>query len=1172
MSNEPALPQLIVVGSSAGGIEALSTLVATLPTPFPAPLVIAQHLDPSRPSHLGAILTRRSRLPVITVHQHEPLQAGTVYVVPANYHIEVTDQDITLQLQGPGRPKPSIDLLLTSAAEVYGERLIAVILTGTGSDGAMGARAVKQAGGTVIIQNPGTAAYPGMPQAVEPHIVDIVADLPRIGPILCDLLTGMAVPTQADAESELAPFLDTVREHTGIDFSAYKTPTILRRLQRRIIAAGVTDLAGYAQYLQQHPDEYGRLASSFLIKVTDFMRDGELFDHLREQVIPDLVAASRTSGHELRLWSAGCATGQEAYSLAILVLEALGDTLPSFLIKIFATDLDSAAVAFARRGLYSPGTIAHLPEDLVARYFTRSDLGYEVKKQVRSLVVFGEHNLAERAPFPRINMVLCRNVLIYFTKELQQRALQLFAFALREGGYLVLGKTETVSPTSDFFALTLPKLKIYQRQGKARPTPPFPIQSLTLPVAPRTEPHSPRSPRDSTRELFHAQQESMQARLFKENLLLNLPIGVVVVDRRYDIREINHAARRLLGIHTVAIGEDLLHLAQNVSNKTFRAAIDGAFRTQTMTKLDEVQVPQMTTGEPTYLCIECYPQPAGAPDEEAGRVESVLVLIVEVTETVEARRKLEQGNAQLSAQTEELRVANATLTANNEETRRANADLAEAHQQTEQVAARHAQQIEVLAEANHDLLAANQEVTRANSELRATLDYLLVTNEESQAATEEVETLNEEMQATNEELETLNEEMQATNEELNTANADLAARGDELQNLAVSQEVQKAQLEAILTGLADAVLVVTPEGQPLLMNAAYRRLFGVGEVDAGRDGTPLDAGDGPPTVMADEQARPLAPGATPQARAARGETFSMTFTLVAPSGGERRWLEASGQPVMGDAAQQWGVVVIRDITERSLRRLQEQFTALASHELRTPLTSVKGYLQMLAKSLTEQPGNERPLRYVQTALGQTERQMRLIEDLLDVARLQSGKFSLQREPLRLDTLLEQAVEAGQVLSQRQQIALTIAGSETAAADSDVDDGARADGEPLWVNGDAARLEQAVLNLITNAIRYAPDSDRIDIRLSRVDGAAVDRATALAEINVQDYGQGIAAGNLAAVFTRFYQVSQGTTRPIQGLGLGLFITQQIVEAHGGTITVESTEGQGATFSIRLPLLA
>jgi two-component system CheB/CheR fusion protein len=552
--------------------------------------------------------------------------------------------------------------------------------------------------------------------------------------------------------------------------------------------------------------------------------------------------------------------------------------------------------------------------------------------------------------------------------------------------------------------------------------------------------------------------------------------------------------------------------------------------------------------------------------------------------------------------TEELQAANATLTANNEETRRANAfleeshrSLEESHRKTEEVAARHAQQIEMLAEANRELLAANEEVTRANSELRSTLDDLLVTNEEFQASIEEVETLNEEMQATNEELETLNEEMQATVEELNTSNSDLAARGDELQSLASSLEVQKVQLEAILSGLADAVLVVTAEGSPLLMNEAYRRLFGTtgstpggypgrdnGKADAGMEGNLFKDRYGRTTLMADEHSLPLLPSDTPQARAARGETFSMTFTLASPSGEDRRWLEAIGQPVRGDNGQEWGVVVVRDITDRSLRILQEQFTSLAGHELRTPLTSIKGYLQLLYKSLREH-GSERQLKHVQVAISQSERLMRLIEDLLDVARLQSGKFSLRLEPVRLDTLLDHAVASAQVLTKGQKIELIIDGGaggaapETAsvfAKDSDGvgEDDARNAGGPLLVNGDAARIEQAVLNLLTNAITYAPDSARIEVRLGRVDGTAPDGTRlAVAEINVQDYGKGIAAKDLSEVFTRFYQVSKGNPLPTQGLGLGLFITRQIVEAHGGAISVESMEGEGSTFIIKLPLL-
>jgi len=1065
---------------------------------------------------------------------------------------------------------------------VYGERLVAVILTGTGSDGAMGARAVKQAGGTVVIQNPGTAAYPGMPQAVEPQVVDIVADLPRISHILFDLLTGVAVPTQADAEGELEPFLEVVRENTGIDFRSYKTPTILRRLQRRIIAAGVNDLNGYMEYLKGNPDEYQRLTSSFLIKVTDFMRDQELFDMLRDRVIPDLVAVSRKNGKELRLWSAGCATGQEAYSLAILVLEALGDELHAFNIKIFATDLDNEAITFARHGLYAPGTLAHMSEELITRYFTRTSTGYEVKKKVRSLVVFGEHNLGDRAPFPRIDMVLCRNVLIYFNKELQQRALQLFTFALREGGYLVLGKTETVSPTSDFFTPEVPEHKIYCRQGIVRPMQIFPGQSqkrrennTSLGVSRVTRPGESQQ-RGPLRELFTAQQESLQSRLSKENLLFNLPVGVVVVNRRYDIQEINNAARRLLGIHTIAIDEDLLHLVNNVPNKVFRSAIDRALHENIMVNLNEVAVPQMTTGEPTYLQIECYPQQGmqepepgvekgeDEADGQARPVERVMVLVTDVTAMVLSRRELEQSNASLKAQTEELREANLSLATGSKESSQANAALSEAHRKVEEVAARHARQMEVLVEANRDLLTANQELTKSNSELRIMLDDFLVTNEESQAAMEEVETLNEEMQATNEELETLNEEMQATVEELHTSNADLVARGDELQNLTVSLEVQhrnaereKAQLEAILAGLADAVLVVTEEGEPVLSNEAYKRLFSI-------DGDVIDGADGERRVvrMADEHSRHLSHGETPQVRAASGETFTMAFSLVSSSGEERRWLEAIGQPVRGDNDEKWGVVVFRDITERSLRIMQEQFTSLASHELRTPLTSIKGYLSLLASGLKGE-GNKRYLKYTNIALSQTNRLTRLIEDLLDVARLQSGKFTLRCEPMRLDALLEQVVETGQVLAKGQKLELTIDGG--VAADATVgNDNADSDvGRPLLVNGDAARLEQAVLNLVTNAITYAPGSAQIDVRLCRVDG--------MAEINVQDYGKGIAAKDLAEVFTRFYQVGQGNPLPAQGLGLGLFITSQIVEAHGGTISVESVEGNGATFTIKLPLL-
>ena len=1124
---------LIVVGSSAGGIEALATLVATLPADFPAPLVLAQHLDPTRASHLGEILARHTPLPVVSVAEHAPLQPGTVYVVPANRNVTITDHDMTVLPDGPGRPKPSIDLLLTSAAGVYGPGLIAVILTGTGSDGTAGASAVHSAGGTVVIQNPDTAAFAPMPASVAPYSIDIVADLAQIGPILSDLLAGRPVPPRPEAAPALAALLAGVQAHTGVDFAAYKPATILRRLQRRIAETGAGDLIGYQTYLDAHPAEYAHLVRTCLIKVTEFLRDPDLYARLRAEILPQVIATGVARDHELRLWSAGCATGEEAYSLAILLCELLGETLPRFDVRIFATDLDAEAIAFARRGVYPPASIRGLPADLLARYFSAGPDGYTINKAVRSLVVFGEHDLGQRAPFPRIDLVLCRNVLIYFSADLQQRALQLFAFAVREGGYLVLGRTETLHPVAEYFTPVPGAPKVYQRQGARRPVPLIPPP----PLAPARLPRDWHGP-GLGRELLQLQQAMQQARVGRDTLLLQLPIGVIVVDRRYDIQEINSAARRLLSIHGTAVGEDFVHLAGHLSSRVLRGAIDATFATATPTALAEVMVPHVLTGEATYLQITCYPQRGGA---ETGPTEAVLILVTDVTTPAAARREEEQAHTAQAAQESAQAAALAELQAANRQLTRRVAELEQetvvhvaARRESTQVVARHAQQMEHLMATNRALLAANESLTLANVELRAAADTYLLTTEETQAAIEEAETLNEEMQATNEELETLNEELQATIEELHTANSDLGARGDELQQLAIDQqrardesEHARAQLAAILASLADAVLVVAADGTPLLSNAAYAALFDAGAVE-----------------LADDGGRPVPADATPQARAQRGETFTQTFILTR-SDGQRRWCEALGRPAGTPPLLSGGIVVIRDITERSLRHLQDEFLALASHELRTPITVISGTLQQLARWHEKQPESERPRRQISLALTQVARLTRLINDLLDVSRLQSGKFQVQLVPVRLDTLLAAAVEIGQGLTTTQAVVLT----DTPG--------------PLFVAGDSDRLQQVVLNLLTNALTYAPGSAQIAVGLRRVGAAA--------EITVTDQGPGIAADALPLVFGRFYQGAGGRTRP-SGLGLGLFIAQQIVNAHGGTIGVTSTLGAGTTFTVQLPLIA
>jgi two-component system CheB/CheR fusion protein len=1157
--NAAALPGLVVVGSSAGGIEALSTLVATLPATFPAPLVLAQHLDPRYPSHLGEILARRTHLPVCTVLDAEQLRPGTIYVIPADRDVEINDHEVRLRADSEKRPKPSVDRLLATAAHAYGERLIAVILTGTGSDGATGAHAVKAAGGMVVIENPATAAYPGMPESLAATTVDLVADLERIGPLLHDLLSGTYLPTQPDAEESLQALLTQVRERNGIDFSQYKRPTILRRLQRRMVATGTPTLPDYLRYLARHPEEYSRLIASFLIHVTEFFRDPKLFAALRDKVLPEIIADKRmeTMGNELRIWSAGCATGEEAYSLAILVAEALGEQLTQFTVHIFATDLDEEAVAFARRGVYPAVALANVPEELRSRYFTRLDGGYEVTPRLRSLVIFGQHDLGQRAPFPHIDLVLCRNVLIYFTPELQQRALQLFAFALRDGGYLALGKAETVRPLEAYFAPAHEHLKLYRRQGD-RVLPPIARRALGD-QQPRThqtyQAHQahrlvPRVAVEPT--VGHSISNSTSAfRSIGErlgNLILESAVGVVVVDQQYDIQIINPEAIRLLGIYTAAIGKDLIHLVETVPATGLRTAIDAAFR-RPPSRHDEsdatvtVVTVETAPGEQRRLQIACYPHTgnnnsdmAGVPSADLHGVkphtERVLILVSDVTRQIQ-----EQEAAAAAAEANVRHQAVGPLAKAGEPDERERAYLAIVEENA-QLRAR----VEEISAVNRRLLYDSQGLVETNLELRGANEDLLVGREEAEANSEEVKTLNEELQATNEELVTVNEEMEATVEELHTANDDLAARSRELQQSGAMLEAQhqaseaaRAQLEAILLSMGDALLVVDAHGARILTNAAYARMFG---------------GDGEDRELAaeDAQGQPLPTDTQPQHQAAAGSPFTLAFMLTAADG-TRRWFEATGQPVRHRGIE-GGVVSIRDITERRLRLLQEEFLALASHELRSPLTALLMALQVLTKRSLSDMSDADTRRTLRLALRQAQRLRILVNDLLDTSRVQQDKLRLQLVPVDFVALVSEAVEAVQLDVQSQAINL--------------DCGT----EPLVVMADAPRLEQVVLNLLTNAIKFAPDTQRIDVRLRRAE-AMSGTGHAEAILQVQDYGPGISAAELPQVFTRYFQSAHTTAHG--GLGLGLFITRELVSAHDGDVSVVSTEGQGATFTVRLPLL-
>jgi two-component system CheB/CheR fusion protein len=792
---------LVVVGSSAGGVGALSTLVSTLTPNFPAPIVLAQHLDPQRPSQLGAILDRRSELPIVVVDEHQPtlLENGKIYVVPANNHVKIVDGHVHLESGDTERPRPSVDRLLTSAAEAYGEHLIAVILTGSGSDGAAGAVAVKNAGGQVIIQNPKTAPYPSMPLSLPPTAVDHVVEIERIGPLLFELLKGISLPVVEKAEDPLRAILLHVSTHANIDFRNYKASSILRRISRRITVTHTKNLSGYLDYLRDQPDEIEELVKAFLIKVTGFFRDPEAFEFLRQSVIPELVDRASRNGRILRMWSAGCATGEEAYSLALLLADQLGPDFPDWNVKIFATDLATDAINFARRGLYPENVLADLPDDYRQRFFERIDHGYRIVKSLRETVIFGQQDISRGVPFPRIDLVACRNLLIYLKPELQQTVLDLFAYSLQQtNGYLFLGTAETTRPTKASFEMVNKKWKIYRCLSGPLGFLPYPGGQARSKADERPETRGRLSGSNPANpEALIADADVAQLRRVNETILRSLTSGVVIIDRNYRIVTINAPARRMLGIREIAYDHDFLHTARGMPYQDVRNAIDLAFREHTTHTLKDLEFDQTTVGDGRYMDLTIMTMPV-----EVGTPQFAMITIVDNTEAVLLRKRLE----------------------------------AVTREQTELV--------DQLGTVNKRLADMNKELQDANEELQAANEELMLTQEELQATNEEFEATNEELQATNEELETNNEELQATNEELETTNDELSARTIELHHIMREKSDEQYQLSELLERFPYYVMVVDAKSFNILaVNPGYAILLGkrnvigqpIGELFSGED-------------------------------------------------------------------------------------------------------------------------------------------------------------------------------------------------------------------------------------------------------------------------------------------------------------------------------------------------
>lgn len=1219
---EAAFP-IVGIVASAGGLEAFTELLQHLPADTGMAFVLIQHLDPNYKSLLKEILARQTQMLVSQVEDGTTVEQNQVYIIPPNAKMTLVSGVLQLTPREKiyGKYMPG-DAFLVSLAVDRGHKAIAVVLSGGDGDGSLGIKAIKAAGGVTFAQCEASAKFDSMPNtAVATGDVDFVMLPQQIAEELANLSDNpwLGSPLPTIALAELPPesdvretILGMLRSTTGVDFTHYKVATIDRRIQRRMLLHKLERLADYAQYLRDYPAEVHALYQEILIHVTSFFRDREAFKQLKELVFP-AITQNKSANSPIRIWVAGCSTGEEVYSIAICLLEFLGDRVPLPPIQIFATDISEPAIAKARSGFYLENQMMDVSGERRDRFFSLEGGGYRINKSVRELCIFARQNLGSDPPFSNLDLISCRNVLIYLAEPLQKRVIPIFHYSLNQTGFLLLGTSESIGKFSYLFTPLHTKCKIYAKKLTEN-SPIFSFTTSSYPVAKVDE---------SQQQMNENDTDKFDLQRYTDQLILNryAPAGVVVNEQMNILQvrgDTNGYLRLTPGIPTL----NLLTMAREGLLIELRTAIYQAQMQNITVRKEGVTV--VAGGRSSLVNLEVIPfQPAS--------IDSRYFLIL-FEEALPPAINVSTVNSESSEpsdlEREIVRLRQAIATANEEK------QSAQSH-----------------------LQAVIQEQENLNQDIKVANEEILSSNEELQSTNEELETAKEEIQATNEELITTNEELRSRNLDQHQINNDLinllgsinipilmlendlkirrfTPLAQQLFNLIptdigrpfsdLRSTLDVPDLEAMILEVIDTLQTKEQEVQTLggywyiLRIRPYRTtenlIDGVVmvwiDIDAlKRSYKTLElARNYAETIVETVQIPLVVLNADLQVNTAN-RCFYETFQVLSPETsnislfelGNGQWNIPQLRSILADILvsdvqlhnfelehvfEQIGqktmllnacklqredqalmiLLSIEDITDRrqlererahlliqeqlarqqaeNSNRAKDEFLANLSHELRNPLTPILGWAKLLRSGKLKEASVTRAIEVIErSAIAQTQ----LIEDILDISRITSGKLSLDTSPIDLLVVAQSAIDGVQLSADAKNIQMVVQLSSAT------------------VLGDADRLQQVLWNLLSNSIKFTPSGGRVEISLEAIDSQA--------QIRVRDTGKGIRTEFLPYIFDRFHQGDSGTTKANQGLGLGLAIVRHLVELHGGTVGAESPgEGKGTTMTVRFPLVS